>query len=329
MQIDRFLNVATGTIMVVTDLHGDGEAFKRCVDTFLAMREMGEADRLIFLGDIVHGYGLESEDASLTMIMRIMELRKQLGEDKVIMLLGNHEMPHIYGVSLAKGNMEFTPRFEWMLGKHRDTVIEFFKTLPLVVRTGAGVLLSHAGPDDNSINRAERLRHFDHNVLLRDADQNLAQQSNLEEIYENYSQISGQSYEELSRKYLAVTGRDDPRYSHLMRALFIADRDHRFGVLWDFLFTQNERGLTNAAYELICQRYLDTMGRGAPTEQRVCVSGHIVVPQGGYQIINERHLRLASAAHARPREEGRYLMLDTKQPIRRAEDLIPHVYKVF
>lgn len=329
MQIDRYVDIRSGVLMVVSDLHGDGDAFDRYVQTFLALREMGEADRLIFLGDLVHGYGDEADDHSLRMILRVMELQEKFGKSNVIMLLGNHEMPHIYGVSLAKGDLEFTPRFEHMLGSQRDRVMAFFKGLPLVVRTSAGVLLTHAGPDQNSIKRVERLRFFDHDDLLRDADQTLARQENLNKVYEAYAELSGHSYEELARAYLAVTGPDDPRYSHLMRALFISERDHRFSVLWDFLFTQNERGLVPAAYDQICRLFVDAFSVGAPAAQHFCVSGHVVVPNGGYVTLNDYHFRFASATHARPRESGVYLLFDSQQPLRKAGEMAAKVRSVF
>lgn len=328
MQVGRYKDVRSGTLMVVSDLHGDGDAFDRYVATFLALHEMGEADRLILLGDLIHGYGSPDEDASLRMLLHVMELQERFGADKVIMLLGNHEMPHIYGVSLAKGELEFTPRFEQSLGHHRETVLNFLKGLPFAVRTHNGVLLTHAGPDGNSINRITRLNHFDHDALLEDADRTLAQQEDINHVYDTYAQLSGHSYQELAKTYLAVTGPDDPRYSHLMRALFISERDHRFVVLWDFLFTQNERGLVPASYDQLCQRYLDAFSADSASTQQVCVSGHVVV-EGGYKVVNERHFRLASGPHARPREAGGYLLIDSHARITSASELIPCFRKVF
>jgi len=329
MQADRYMDIRSGMVMVVSDLHGDGDAFDRYLQTFLTLRDMGEVDRIIFLGDVLHGYGSIDQDASLRMLLRIIELQESLGKDYVIMLLGNHEMPHIYGVSLAKGELEFTPRFEHMLGDHRERVQTFLKTLPFVVRTNAGVLLCHAGPDDSSIHHISRLRHFDHDELLNDASKMLAQQADLDRVYETYAELSGKSYAELAHEYLAVSSADDPRYSHLMRALLISERDHRFAMLWDFLFTQNERGLVDAAYEQICRRYLDALSASTVAAQRVCLSGHIVVPDGGYKVVNDRHFRLASATHARPRESGVYVLFDAAKPIKQAADLKACVASVF
>jgi hypothetical protein len=62
--------------------------------------------------------------------------------------------------------------------------------------------------------------------------------------------------------------------------------------------------------------------------QRVLVTGHVVVP-GGHLIVNERHLRLASAAHARPREAGQYLLFDAARPIQNAEELQANLGNIF
>ena len=132
--------------MVVTDLHGDRAAFDRVLQHFTARRERSEVQRLIFLGDLIHHYGPAQADASLSMVLDVMRLQAELGSDTVIMLLGNHELPHIYGLTLAKGEREFTPRFEHELNDHREAVLSFFRGLPFYVRTSAGVTLGHAGP---------------------------------------------------------------------------------------------------------------------------------------------------------------------------------------
>ena len=138
---ERFLNLTEGTVMLVTDLHGDRDAFHRYVHRFHKLYQSGEAQRLIFLGDVIHGYGSEQTDGSLSMILNVIKLQQELGPDTVMMLLGNHEMPHIYGISLAKGEIEFTPRFEHVLGDHRRAVLAFLRSLPFYIRTAAGVML--------------------------------------------------------------------------------------------------------------------------------------------------------------------------------------------
>ena len=203
---DRFVTLTHGTALVVTDLHGDLDAFTRCVTLFHTLRERGEAQRLIFLGDLIHGYGPLDRDGSLQMLLRVIKLQEELGADAVIMLLGNHEMPHIYGVSLAKGHAEFTPRFEHALGPHREHVLAFFDSLPFVVRTAAGVMLAHAGPAPDAIAHATKLQYFDHQAILQAADQTLSQTEDLEPLYQQYQAIYNLSYAELARHYLAVEG---------------------------------------------------------------------------------------------------------------------------
>jgi len=326
---NRYWDIRDGRLMVVSDLHGQRAAFDRYIQTFLEGYSEGLYDRLILLGDLIHGYGDEAEDASLSMVLDVIDLQARYGAETVMMLLGNHELPHIYGISLAKGEHDFSARFERQLRGHREKVLTFFKGLPLAVRTGCGVLLTHAGPDEESINRLARLNSFSHDELLHDADYSLAQHQDLNQVYETYAEMSGQSYAALAKTYLDVEGPDDPRYSHLVRALLIAERDSRFPLIWDFLFSTNERGLPPAHYEQVCRRYLDAISIGAPVPQVVCVSGHIDIPDGGYKVVNARHLRLASAHHAPRLEDGLFLELDCSQRIRQASDLVGQLRSVY
>ncbi|NDJ78727.1 MAG: hypothetical protein GYB65_20955 [Chloroflexi bacterium] len=325
---DRFLNLTSGIAMIVTDLHGDREAFDRILTHFSTLYWRGEAHRLIFLGDVVHGYGSPQDDSSLEMILDLIKLQQQYGKETVVMLLGNHEMPHIYGVPLSKGDLEFTPRFEHTLGRHRAQVLEFFISLPLYVRTQAGVLLCHAGPASESLRYVDALRHFDHYALLEEADYVLSQSDNLDLLFHQYRSIFGAPYDELAQHYLAINGPDDPRYTHLLRGFMIGEQDRQFGVLWDALFTQNEAGRTRTSYQRLCTEFLEAFSEDAPTPQRVVVSGHIAARDGA-ELVNTYHLRLASAAHAIPRESGLYLLLDCERPVRTAQTLLDHVYPVF
>jgi len=326
---NRILDLTDGRAMIVTDLHGDRDAFDRYVGEFRARLEAGEVERLILLGDLIHSYGPPQRDRSLSMALDVIALQDALGPDRVVMLLGNHEMPHIYGVTLAKGDLEFTPRFEHALGPHRERLLAFFRSLPFYVRTAAGVLLSHAGPAPEAAAQAALLRDFDHDALLDQADRALAQHGDLDALYRKYGRLLGGSYGEEARYALAVGGPDDPRYSHLLRAYVIAQQSAPFRALWDALFTQNEWGMTERGYLDACTQFLHAFSEGAPAPQRVLVSGHLVTPLGGYMLVNRAHLRLSSAAHATPREAGACLLLDCAQPVRSATDLLPGLRSVF
>ncbi len=326
---DRFLNLTEGVALIVTDLHGDRDAFDRCLELFSRLYWRGDAQYLIFLGDLIHGYGKPADDSSVKMVLDLIALRNELGAKDVIMLLGNHEMPHIYGVSLAKGDNEFTPRFEHALGHHRERVLSFFESLPFYVRTKAGVMLAHAGPALDVIAHVEELRHFDHRALLDDATAMIHQADDLESLYRQYTAIYGIAYDELAHYTLAIKGQDDPRYSHLLRALLISERDPRFKLLWDTLITQNEMGVTERVYVNGCQHFLRAFSVDAPAVQQVIVSGHIVTPGGGHKVVNRFHLRVSTAAHARPREAGEVLLLDCARPVDNALTLVNHLRPLF
>jgi hypothetical protein len=61
--------------------------------------------------------------------------------------------------------------------------------------------------------------------------------------------------------------------------------------------------------------------------QRVLVAGHLPV-DGGYEIVGDRQIRLASWAHARPRSKASYLLFDAAQPAFAALDLEPDIYRL-
>lgn len=315
--------------MLVTDLHGDRDAFNRYIARFRALHATGEVQRLILLGDLIHSYGPPQTDGSLNMVLSVIRLQEEFGPDTVIMLLGNHEMPHIYGVSLMKGELEFTPRFEHSLGDHRPRVLAFLDRLPFYVRTAAGVMLAHAGPAHNAIDYVDDLRHFDHAAILDEADNVLRQSDDLTPLYRQYGALYGAPYEEEVGYYLAVRGPSDPRYPHLLRAFMISQQNRQFQMLWDALFTVNEIGLTEWVYLQTCQRFLAAFSADAPAEQRVIISGHMATPLGGHMLVNRCHFRLSSATHACPREAGRYLLLDCARPVRSANELINNLGSVF
>jgi hypothetical protein len=166
-------------------------------------------------------------------------------------------------------------------------------------------------------------------VILDDADTVLGQSNDLMPLYRQYGALHGAPYVEDAEYFLAIRGTNDPRFAHLLRAFMISHQSPPFQMLWDTLFTMNEMGLTELVYLQLCQEFLAALSAGAPAEQRVILSGHIVTPLGGYVLVNRYHFRLSSATHARPREAGRYLLLDCAKPIRAANELIGRLGNVF
>ena len=319
-----------GIAMIVTDLHGNGKVYNHVRDTFLRLYEAGEVDRLILCGDLIHGYGEEAEDASLPMLLDVMRLQEELGRDTIIMLMGNHEMPHVYAIPLSKGHQVFTPRFEYALAKldrdpnakyTRADVMTFIKSLPFVVRTKAGVLITHAGASPAIKNKgdAEQLLNFDHDALLESTDEWMAD-------YDLEALRSYGKYRTQVKEMIAVDSPDDPRYLDMLRGQLLSINSGQFQFLWDVLFSTNEKGWNIGAYEIVIKGYLVAMSLVSNHKQNVIVAGHIGV-QGGHQLVTDYQLRLASYAHAHPEAAGEVLMLDCEAPIKKASQLVPHLRK--
>ncbi len=333
----RVLDIDDGLAMVVTDLHGAWDVYRRLRDLFLAQQAKGSLDRLVLCGDLIHSEGPDDTDSSLEMLLDVMSLQAELGTDRVIMLLGNHELPHIYGLSLAKGSTQYTPRFEASLTRldqqyrslyRRKNVIQFLASLPFFARTRAGVMLTHAGaaPDVTSAEHVNRLAQIDHYELIAAAHRELGRYD-VESLRRGYSHFTGLPYEEQARRFLAVTGATDPRYNDLLRALFLTGQNTEFDLMWNALFTQNELA-DGSSYVDIVKAFLGFVSEVSPYDQRVLVAGHITA-KNGYELIGAQKLRIASFTHAAPRRAARYLILDCARRVDGAADLVPHLRPVF
>jgi predicted phosphodiesterase len=338
MVSQRVLDLDRGVAMVVTDLHGAWDVYRRLRDQFIEQRARGLVDYLVLCGDIIHSEGLEEGDASLEILLDIMALQADLGKEKVIALLGNHELPHIYGLTLAKGSVEYTPRFEATLSRldqrykaaqRRKDVINFLMSLPLFIRTKAGVLLTHAGASSevSSTKHAERLFNLDHAALINAADQEL-KKFDIASLQRGYSHFTGLSYEEQARRYLAVTGPEDPRYNDLLRVLFLTGQNTDFDLVWNTLFSQNELEVGEATYQRTVKTFLQTISDVSPHEQRVLTTGHIGV-KDGYAEIGKQQLRFASYTHAFPKRSARYLTLDCEAAVKTTSDIVGCLKFVF
>jgi hypothetical protein len=327
---DRILDITSGVTMVVSDLHGDKDAFARYASRFLRLRATKKVERLMFLGDVIHSEGQADLDESLSIMLDIIRMQRVLPPGSVVMLLGNHEMPHIYGVTLAKGRIEYTPRFERALtdGDKRAEVLTFLNDLPFYVRSAAGVMFTHAGPHGSAAINIESIRGFDHQKIINDFETMLRNNPHHEQLRSQYSKTMGMPYEQLARHYLAVTGPDDPRFDHLVRAMMISQQSREFELLWDILFTRCELGLPMQIYQRTLTTFLDAFSVNAPATQRFLVTGHIPV-SGGHAVVSDNHLRIASAAHARPREAGQYLLIDLSTPIDNMASLVTHLESVY
>lgn len=315
----RVIDLTDGVAMVITDIHGNWQAYQAYRDRFIALRTAGHVDRLIFCGDLIHSYGPANADYSLEILRDLMAMQSVLGSDVVIILLGNHELPHIYSLPLSRGSMEYTPRFEAALSEAgsiiRDEVIRFLDSLPFVVRTAAGVMINHCGASKIgalAMGR-DRLMNFDHQRVLSRWEK-VFSESAIDDLLAQYQSQSVNDYATDARYYLAVSGPTDPRYWNLLRATLYSGMDEDFSLLWEAFFTRNEKQIPEEEYTVVLQRFLATWSVGAPAPQNSLVTGHIPV-SGGFTVVAGQQLRLASWAHANPREQGACLIFDCGKPV--------------
>jgi Calcineurin-like phosphoesterase len=318
----RLWSLDAGVAMVVTDLHGDWDTYARYRDRFIDLRAAEQADCLIFTGDLIHREPDTGADRSLDIVLDILALRERYG-DAIVSLCGNHELPHLYGFVLGKGRTEYTPGFEAALSQsgQRDDILALFETLPFFIRTAAGVSIAHAGASAPLADSAQAARLFDwnHQALRAWAEERLAQ-GDRAELRSGYARLSGESsYDAMARHYLAVPGPADPRYDDLLRG-FVVTAHPDFRVVRSALFTRCEQEDSEDAYTVRLAAALEGLSVGyAP--QRLLVAGHIATP-GGHTVVAERHLRLASGAHAHPAASRAYLLFDTARSIDNIDDLL-------
>lgn len=313
--------------MVVTDLHGDWPLYQRYRDVFLTLKTRGLVDTLVITGDYLHSNESGLCDGSLEIVLDLLALRDTLGISLVI-LLGNHELPHIYPFILSKGDITYTPTFEHKMGSHRQKILAFFEDLPFYARTRAGVTLCHAGafPQAHEPTLMHRLFNYSHRDLKQRARDHLP--DDLEPIRRGLEKLLQIDYDYLVSENFAVTGPTDPRYYDYVISQFAMASGSDFDVLWDALFNNNEQEYGNSAYTTHVTALLQQLSTGY-TPQRVCVTGHLRC-RGGYHIVaKEQQLRIASGIHAKPYTSARYVLFDAGKSVKNARDLITGIGSLF
>ena len=308
----RVVTLNEGYAMVVTDLHGDWDLYEQYRDLFLRQYEAGKLHYLIFAGDVIHREARATLDHSLKMVLDIMALQ-QAYPGQVIYLCGNHEMPHIYHVTLAKGDFVCTSRFEAALGSHRSVVMALFDRLPFFVRTAAGVSITHAGAaaELSVLQNCQTIFTYNHQEVF-DRVVQLLQGQDLEALRRGVSKLTHESYRGLAERFLAVSQETDPRYNDYLIGI-LASNDPAFQLLWATLFTRCEQQYGLGDYAIFVEALLQALSQGFQPQQFL-VAGHINSP-GGYQIVSAQHLRVASGKHALPATSACYLVFNVAQPI--------------
>ena len=108
---NRIVDLPEGWLYVVSDLHGAWNPYTEYRTDFLRLHEQGRADAILFLGDLIHGYGEPEEDFSLDIVWDIIQLQETLGPNRVIALLGNHETASYLWSNALQGQYSDDPAF--------------------------------------------------------------------------------------------------------------------------------------------------------------------------------------------------------------------------
>lgn len=148
-----------GKALVITDIHGNLDDFKQYMYIWDEFREDLD-NHLILTGDFIHAMGLENDSS-----VEILEYVKFHCENtsNFHVLLGNHEWSTISRKLVFKAGVNQNLRFDSLLrekfgeNKYHEKLreyIQFFKKLPVAVRTDNRIFITHAGP-------ATKIKSFD------------------------------------------------------------------------------------------------------------------------------------------------------------------------
>lgn len=142
-----------GKALIITDIHGNLTDFKKFMYIWDSLDDDID-NHLILTGDFIHAMGLENDQS-----VEILEYVKFKWENSnnFHILLGNHEWATISNKSLFKAGINQTLYFDELLKetfpdnyrRKLDEYIEFFKKLPIAVKTANRIFISHAGPPTN------------------------------------------------------------------------------------------------------------------------------------------------------------------------------------
>ncbi|WP_321421666.1 metallophosphoesterase family protein [uncultured Methanobacterium sp.] len=138
-----------GLALVAGDLHGNLEDFNKIMEIW--EDHSTKENHLILTGDFIHAMGSEN-DKSLEILDTGISYCKNF--ENFHLLLGNHEWATITKLTLYKGGVNQSLNFEELIrekfgGEWKEKLEEytnFFKELPVAVKTANKVFISHAGP---------------------------------------------------------------------------------------------------------------------------------------------------------------------------------------
>ena len=141
-----------GIALIAGDLHGNMGDFNKLMEIW--GEQSTKDNHLILTGDFIHAMGSDN-DKSLEILDNVRANCKKF--ENFHLLLGNHEWATITKLTLYKGGVNQSLNFEELLkgkfgGQWEEKLVEytnFFKELPVAVKTANKVFISHAGPPKN------------------------------------------------------------------------------------------------------------------------------------------------------------------------------------
>lgn len=202
MDNDKIIQLPSkGRLIVVTDLHGDYEDYRKYLNLWDGTDKYCH---IVFTGDLIHSP--YPTDQSVEILDDAISKSKNYSNFHV--LLGNHELSHITGVNIIKMDKNLRRSFEELIINKKgnlqptlDKYIDYFKKLPLFLKTNNGLFISHAGPSKNisSMDDIKKLSSNNYkNPLLHDflwnryrLDYNESDVSDFLEIVESNFMVKG------------------------------------------------------------------------------------------------------------------------------------------
>jgi hypothetical protein len=141
-------------VMVVGDLHGNLEAFRKSLAVAALDKNPG---RHLVLQELVHEISKNDDgrpDRSHRLVDLVSALKCQY-PDRVHLILGNHELSELTGRIIGKDgqalNLRFRQGMELTYGSRTQEIyqsyLDLFAALPLAVRTPNRVFVCHTIPD--------------------------------------------------------------------------------------------------------------------------------------------------------------------------------------
>ncbi len=155
-----------GNLLITGDLHDHLDNWHRILH--MASLEESPSNHLL-LQELIHGDRLVNGlDFSWRMLARVASAVLAY-PGQVHVMLGNHELAQLTRRPVSKGAgnsvVLFEDAVEWTFNERTDEVTasidEFFRSLPLAIRTPAGLLCTHSLPD------CSRMHGFDQSILER------------------------------------------------------------------------------------------------------------------------------------------------------------------